>query len=539
MRRRCRGPSGGHWPWAALRVASAMAKKPWRCRFGFHAYVRDVSPDEKWLGPNAQICRLLQKAARRNCRDLRLGGRRGQGDSHVDHVGLFRSSSATPCAVSSPLKLSTPSGRPGAPPWHVRRQLSAPRTRSRSGTEAPQCGQSTMPVSRFCACCPNSAGAGLPQFGQRSSSSTDTMSRTLPRVHARRTPRIATDAPAQLPSRVAGALREHAYLADRGLSTAVFLALSLDRPLLLEGEARRGERPRSPRLWRPRWCAAHPAAVLRGTDANQALYEWDYARQLLHVRALTERLRQLTRTSTNCSVRASRSSDLLPQALRGGDQAVLLVDEVDRGDDEFEAFLLEVLSDFQVSARAGHDPGRAAAGGSCHVEPHPRAARCTQASLPVPLDRLSDPGPRGRHRRHASARCPCRTRQAKSRSPSPSCARWISRSGCEPRRPSTGLRRADVLGANGLDPQTVEDITGVVKDHDDGCWCANASPRFSVTLEQSVTRVLVGFGTRCARPESRPAPGKSRRTGRAVTSPRSRGRGRSVLGRQDLLDLSS
>ena len=94
-----------------------------------------------------------------------------------------------------------------------------------------------------------------------------------------------------------------------------------------------------------------------GIDANQALYEWDYARQLLHVRALTERT-----APDNLHVDELFSSRFpverpLLQALRAGDQAVLLVDEVDRGDDEFEAFLLEVLSDFRSAcpswARSG------------------------------------------------------------------------------------------------------------------------------------------------------------------------------------------
>jgi MoxR-like ATPase len=144
-------------------------------------------------------------------------------------------------------------------------------------------------------------------------------------------------------------LRRGGYLADRGLATAVFVALSLNRPLLLEGEVGVGKTEIAKVL----------AAVLgrelirlqcyEGIDTNQALYEWDYARQLLHIRALSER-----QVGDGVAVRQVFGPDFLLErpllrAVRAGDRAVLLIDEVDRADDEFEAFLLEVLSDFQIS----------------------------------------------------------------------------------------------------------------------------------------------------------------------------------------------
>jgi MoxR-like ATPase len=143
------------------------------------------------------------------------------------------------------------------------------------------------------------------------------------------------------------ALRGQSYLADRGLSVAIHLALSLDKPLLLEGEAGVGKTEVAKSL-----AAALDRRLIRlqcyeGIDASQALYEWNYTRQLLAVRALQE------------SEAARHVDDLFGEeflverpllaAIKSGPSAVLLVDELDRADDEFEAFLLEVLSEFAVT----------------------------------------------------------------------------------------------------------------------------------------------------------------------------------------------
>lgn len=144
-------------------------------------------------------------------------------------------------------------------------------------------------------------------------------------------------------------LAEQAYIADRGLSTSIFLALSLGRPLLLEGEPGVGKTEVSKAL-----SAAFNVELIRlqcyeGIDANQALYEWDYTRQLLYVRTLTGS--EAGKEEVIDDLFGSRFLIERPllQAVKAGDRCVLLIDEVDRSDDEFEAFLLEVLSDFQVT----------------------------------------------------------------------------------------------------------------------------------------------------------------------------------------------
>lgn len=127
---------------------------------------------------------------------------------------------------------------------------------------------------------------------------------------------------------------------------AIHLALSLDRPLLLEGEAGVGKTEVGKAL-----AAALDRRLIRlqcyeGIDASQALYEWNYTRQLIAVRALQGS--EVTRVDDLFSQEFLVERPLLA-AIKAGPSAVLLIDEVDRADDEFEAFLLEVLSDFAVT----------------------------------------------------------------------------------------------------------------------------------------------------------------------------------------------
>src|SRR6266702_1043018 len=147
-------------------------------------------------------------------------------------------------------------------------------------------------------------------------------------------------------------LRQGGYLADRGLATALFVALSLNRPVLLEGEVGVGKTEVAKVM-----ASAFGRKLIRlqcyeGIDTNQALYEWDYARQMLHIRALSEH--QLAGPAASDTVDKLFGPKFLLErplleAVRAGDRAVLLIDGIDRADDEFEAFLLEVLSDFPIS----------------------------------------------------------------------------------------------------------------------------------------------------------------------------------------------
>jgi MoxR-like ATPase len=144
-------------------------------------------------------------------------------------------------------------------------------------------------------------------------------------------------------------LRGGGYLADRGLATALFVALSLGRPILLEGEVGVGKTEVAKALASVFGRRLIRLQCYEGIDTNQALYEWDYARQMLQIRALSERhLDDENAVDKLFGPKFLLERPLL-EAVRAGEEAVLLIDEVDRADDEFEAFLLEVLSDFQIS----------------------------------------------------------------------------------------------------------------------------------------------------------------------------------------------
>jgi len=144
-----------------------------------------------------------------------------------------------------------------------------------------------------------------------------------------------------------GSLTRHAYLADRGLATAIYLSLSLGKPLLLEGEAGVGKTEVAKVLAELLDRRLIRLQCYEGIDASQALYEWNYARQLIAVRAMDA-------TDAEQRVEDLFGPEFLVErpllaAIRAGDDAVLLVDELDRADDEFEAFLLEILSEFAVT----------------------------------------------------------------------------------------------------------------------------------------------------------------------------------------------
>lgn len=151
-------------------------------------------------------------------------------------------------------------------------------------------------------------------------------------------------------------LAQHGYLADDALATSLFLALRMGRPLLLEGEAGSGKTEVANVL--SRWSGGELVRLqcYDGIDASQAVYEWDYARQLLHLRAAettgagTDRPGELEHSLYSEEYLVRRP---LLRAIAGtqgeGPVPILLIDEIDRADDEFEAYLLEILSDFTVT----------------------------------------------------------------------------------------------------------------------------------------------------------------------------------------------
>ena len=144
-------------------------------------------------------------------------------------------------------------------------------------------------------------------------------------------------------------LREGGYLADRGLATALFVAMSLQRPVLLEGEVGVGKTEVAKVLASVFGRKLIRLQCYEGIDTSQALYEWDYTRQMLQIRALSEHQVMGDEAVDKLFGPKFLLERPLLEAVRAGDRSVLLIDEVDRADDEFEAFLLEVLSDFQIS----------------------------------------------------------------------------------------------------------------------------------------------------------------------------------------------
>jgi len=148
------------------------------------------------------------------------------------------------------------------------------------------------------------------------------------------------------------AFRGHGYIADRSIATAVYLALQLGRPLLLEGEAGVGKTELAKVLAASLGTRLIRLQCYEGLDVNTAVYEWNYPRQMLEIRLLEARGQADHATAHNIFGAEFLIKRPLLQALEAGadgEPPVLLIDEIDRADEEFEAYLLEILSDFQVT----------------------------------------------------------------------------------------------------------------------------------------------------------------------------------------------
>jgi MoxR-like ATPase len=263
-------------------------------------------------------------------------------------------------------------------------------------------------------------------------------------------------------------LRQGGYLADRGLATALFVAFSLNRPILLEGEVGVGKTEVAKVMASVFGRKLIRLQCYEGIDTNQALYEWDYARQMLHIRALSEH--QVTDPEAVDKLFGPKFLLERPllEAVRAGDQAVLLIDEIDRADDEFEAFLLEILSDFQISipeigtVKAASPPFVVLTSNRTRELHDALKRRCLYhwigypaAEREVEIVRIREPGISATLARKVVAAVH-RLRQLDLAKP-PGVAETID-----------WARTLDFLGETDLDPRNAQDTLGaVVKDRDD------------------------------------------------------------------------
>ena len=152
------------------------------------------------------------------------------------------------------------------------------------------------------------------------------------------------------------ALKQRNYIAERSLATAIFLALKLKRPLFLEGEAGVGKTEVAKVLAELLDTNLIRLQCYEGLDVNHAVYEWNYTRQMLHIRLMEAKREAVGQPGSKSATEAELfgpefllKRPLLQAIEYEGNPPVLLIDELDRSDDEFEAFLLEVLSDFQIT----------------------------------------------------------------------------------------------------------------------------------------------------------------------------------------------
>ena len=188
-------------------------------------------------------------------------------------------------------------------------------------------------------------------------------------------------------------LLDEKYVCDRALATVVYLSLSMGKPLLLEGEAGVGKTEIAKVLAKVLDAKLIRLQCYEGLDANTALYEWNYPKQMLRIKLEEVEHGDRQKVETEIFTEEYLIKRPLLEAIQtdGANPPVLLIDEIDRADMEFEAFLLEVLSDFQITIpelgtiAAKHRPLRVS-----YLQPHAGNPRRAQAALSLSLDRVSN-----------------------------------------------------------------------------------------------------------------------------------------------------
>ena len=261
--------------------------------------------------------------------------------------------------------------------------------------------------------------------------------------------------------------RDARYIASRRISTVVFLAARMGRPVLIEGPAGVGKTELAKTLSEITGRPLIRLQCYEGLDEGKALYEWKYAKQLLYTQLLRERIGELIADAPSLPDAVAQiagqedaffsfrflSPRPLLSAIRADDPVVLLVDEIDKAEPEFEAFLLEVLSDFQVSipelgtVKAKHIPLVVLTSNNAR-----ELSRRAQAPLPAPVHRLPDAGRRaGDHPAEGAG-------DARASWPGPSSppcrrsARWSCASSPSVSESIDWARSLVILNARELDP---------------------------------------------------------------------------------------
>ena len=189
--------------------------------------------------------------------------------------------------------------------------------------------------------------------------------------------------------RVQDILRAERYICDRSLATVVYLSLVMGKPLLLEGEAGVGKTEIAKVLSKVLDAKLIRLQCYEGLDANTALYEWNYPKQMLRIKLEEVEHGDKETVETEIFTQDYLIKRPLLEAIQtdGASPPVLLIDEIDRADMEFEAFLLEVLSDFpDYDSRNRHGRGEASTLCLFDLQSNSRDSRRAEASLPLSLD---------------------------------------------------------------------------------------------------------------------------------------------------------